>query len=60
MRLVLLAVGVRETLRLEIEHGAVAAAERYQFIVRADLDDPPALEHTDPDRPAGPWRTDAR
>src|SRR4051812_7461805 len=36
-----------ETLRLQVEHRAVSAAERDQLVVRAELDDAAALEHAD-------------
>ena len=36
-----------ETLRLQIEHRAIAPAERHQLVVRAELDDPAVLEHAD-------------
>src|SRR5437660_636773 len=36
-----------EALRLQIEHGPVAAAERHELIVRAELDDAAVLEDAD-------------
>src|SRR5258705_2809975 len=36
-----------EPFRLQIEHGAVAAAERDELIVAAQLHDPALLQHTD-------------
>src|SRR5215467_12284475 len=39
-----------EARRLQIEHGAVAASPRHQLIVRAELDNPSALEDADPVR----------
>src|SRR5690349_9899912 len=36
-----------EALRLQIEHGAVAAADRHELVVRAELDDAAVLEHAD-------------
>ena len=36
-----------EALRLQIEHRPVAAAERHQLVVRAELDDAAVLEHAD-------------
>ena len=37
-----------EALRLQIEHRPVAAVERHQLVVRAELDDLAVLEHADP------------
>src|ERR1700722_2011760 len=36
-----------EAPRLQVEHGPVAAAQRHQLIVRAQLDDPAVLQHAD-------------
>src|SRR5882724_6051391 len=36
-----------EALRLQIEHGAIAAAERHQLIMGAELDDAAVLEDAD-------------
>src|SRR5262245_34322736 len=36
-----------EALRLQVEHGAVAAAARHQLVVGAELDDAAVLEHAD-------------
>src|SRR5579872_4566232 len=36
-----------EALRLKIEHRAIAATSRHQFVVRAKLDDPTPIDHTD-------------
>ena len=38
---------VVEARRLEVEHRAVAAAERHQLVVGAELDDPAVLDHAD-------------
>ena len=43
---------VAEPLRLQVEHRAVPAVLRHQFIVRSELDDFPVLEHADPIREA--------
>ena len=43
----LLFFGNVEPLRLQIEHGAVAAAKGHQFVMRAELDHPAVLEHAD-------------
>src|SRR5205807_1410996 len=37
----------RESLRLQLEHGVVAAAELHQLGMRPQLDDSPMLEHAD-------------
>src|SRR6266850_5191823 len=42
-----LVFGGCEALRLEVEHRAVAPAERHQLLVRAELDHPAVLEHAD-------------
>src|SRR3978361_648347 len=44
--------GQMETLRLQIEHGAIAATEGDQFFMRAQLDDVTLLQHADPIRMA--------
>src|SRR5581483_12314533 len=36
-----------EALRLQVEHRAVASAERHELVVRAELDHAPLLEHAD-------------
>src|SRR5690349_20156769 len=36
-----------EPLRLQFEHRPVAAVERHQLLMRAELDDPPLLQHAD-------------
>ena len=36
-----------EALRLEVEHGPVAPAERHQVVMGPELDDTAALEHAD-------------
>ena len=45
---------IGEALRLQVEHRAVAAAERHQLVMGAELDDLAVLEHADaigePDR----------
>src|SRR5581483_2905399 len=52
IRRALLIVWRVEALRLQLEHRAIAPAERHQFVVRPELDDPAALENTDPIRVA--------
>src|SRR5215472_17004076 len=37
----------RETFRLQIEHRAVASAERHQLVVRAELNHAAVFEHAD-------------
>src|SRR5580658_1760139 len=39
--------GKMEALRLQVEHGPIAAAQRHQLIVRAQFDDPAMLQHAD-------------
>src|ERR1700682_2557245 len=36
-----------EALRLKIQHCSIAPAESHQLVMRAELDDPAVLEHTD-------------
>src|SRR6266403_3862856 len=36
-----------EPLRLQIEHRSIASAERHQLVMRAELNDPAVLQHTD-------------
>src|SRR2546426_8037869 len=48
IRCALLLVRDVEALRLQIEHGPIAPAERHQLVVRAELDHPAVLEHADP------------
>ena len=43
----LLVLGRGEPLRLQIEHRAIAAAERHELFVRSELHDFPVLEDTD-------------
>src|SRR5437870_5608056 len=42
-----LVLGGGEALRLEVEHRAVAPAQRHQLVVSAELDHPAVLEHAD-------------
>src|SRR5271156_6512231 len=42
-----LLLGEMEALRLQVEHGPVAAPQRHQLLVRAQLDDPAVLQHAD-------------
>src|SRR4029453_18628055 len=43
----LLFTGIGESLRLQIEHRAIAAVQRHQLVVRAQFDDASVLEHAD-------------
>src|SRR5207302_9371184 len=45
-RAFLLAWGA-EPLRLQIEHRSIASAERHKLVMRAELNDPAVLQHTD-------------
>src|SRR5271163_2481446 len=39
--------GKMEALRLQVEHGPIAAAQRHQLVVRSQLDDVAVLQHAD-------------
>src|SRR5215469_5219703 len=42
-----LLIGFLEPLRLKVEHRSIAAAQRHQFVVRAEFDHSPMLEYAD-------------
>src|SRR5215831_8749922 len=48
IRRALLLAGDVEPLRLQVEHGAIAPAERHQLVVRAEFYHAAVLQHADP------------